>query len=117
MFASCAQKLEKLDALPQTTLHHLRAAGHLANDVADLVPAEIEPLVEILERIVNLLMAQMRIVQRRDLDAAFVHQFGICGVQPTILHGLFVEERSRIGRGERDLNSMRIDAIGETYCL
>ena len=55
----------------------------------------------------------MRVVQRRDLNAVFVHQFGMLGIEPAVLHRLIVQEGAGIGRGERDLDGVRVDLGGE----
>ena len=55
----------------------------------------------------------MRVVQRSDLDAAVVDEFRVRRIQPAVFEGLLVEECARIGRRQRDLNRVRIDAIGE----
>ena len=86
-----------------------RAAHHLADDRGDLGGAEIELLVEVLDRVEDLGVAEMRIVQRRDLHAVVVDQLGVVVVEPAVLHRLLVEERARIGRGERDLDGVRVD--------
>src|SRR5215813_15142778 len=65
-----AQEAEELHALAQAPLHHVRAHDHLAHDRRDLGRAEIEAFVEIVDRLENLGMAEMRVVQRRDLRAA-----------------------------------------------
>ena len=103
------QEGEELDALAQAPLHHLRAADHLADDRGDLRRAEIEAPVEILDRMEDLGVAQMRIMQRRDLHALVVDQLGIGRIEPAVLDRLLVEERARIGRRERDLDGVRID--------
>ena len=55
----------------------------------------------------------MRIMQRRDLHAVVVDQFGIGLVEPAVLQRLVEQERSRIGRGKRNLDGVRIDLGGE----
>ena len=104
-----AQELEELDAFAQAALHHVGAADHLADDRADLAGPEVEALVEGLHRVEDLGVAEMRIVQRRDLDAVLVDQFGVRGVEPAVLHRLVVEEGAGIGRGQRHLDGVRVD--------
>src|SRR5262245_43111318 len=72
-----AQEGEELDALAQAALHHLRTLDHLADDRRDLRRAEIEAAVEVLDRMEDLAVAEMRIVQRRDLHALVVDQLGV----------------------------------------
>jgi hypothetical protein len=62
-----AQKAEKFDALAQAALHHLRAGDHFGHDGCDLGRPEIELLVEVLDRVKNLAVAEMWIAQRRNL--------------------------------------------------
>src|SRR5947207_2835032 len=69
VFAPLAQELEELDAFAQAALHHVRRAHHFADDGRDLARAEIELLVEALQRREDLVVGEMRVVQRRDLDA------------------------------------------------
>ena len=107
------QELEELHALAQAALHHLRAAHHLADDRGDLRRAEIEAPVEGLDAVEDLGVRQMRVVQRRDLHAVLVDQLGMLGVEPAILDRLLVQERAGIGRGERDLQRVRVDLGGE----
>ena len=58
-------------------------------------------------------MRQVGIVQRRDLHAVLVDEFGVRHVEPAVLHGLLVEEGARIGGGQRRLDGVRVDALGE----
>src|ERR1700722_20369495 len=108
-----AQEVEELDAFAQPAAHHLGALDHLADDRGDLAGAEIEALIEGLDRVENLFVAEMRIMQRRDLDTTVVDQLGMFYIEPAVLDRLLVEERAGIRRGERDLNCMRIDLGGE----
>src|SRR5229473_6326676 len=104
-----AEKLEELDALAQAPLHHLRAPDHFADDGRDFRDSEIEAPVEGFDRMKDFGVAEMRVMQRRDLDARGVDQLGVAGIEPAILHGLIVEGSAGIGSGDRDLNRMRID--------
>src|SRR5581483_5669677 len=54
-------------------------------------------------------MREVRIVERRDLDAVLVDEFRMRRIEPAILHRLLLEEGSWIGRGERDLDGVRVD--------
>ena len=65
---------------------------------------EVEAPVEGLDRVEDFLVRQMRIMQRRDLDAVIVDQLGMLGVEPAILQRLLIEEGAGIGRRERDLD-------------
>ena len=40
-------------------------------------------------------------------------QFGIVVVEPAVLHRLLVEERAGIRRGQRHLDGVRVDLLGE----
>ena len=42
-----------------------------------------------------------------------VHQFGVFGIQPAVLHRLLVQERAGIRRRQRHLDGVRIDLRGE----
>jgi hypothetical protein len=57
---------------------------HLADDGGDLRGAEVEAPVEILHRIEDFGMSEMRIVQRRDLHPVGV-EFGVRIIKPAIL--------------------------------
>ena len=63
------KKLEELHALAQPALHHLRAAHHFTHDRGDLRRAEVELLIKRLDAVEYLGVRQMRVGQRRDLDA------------------------------------------------
>src|SRR5712692_11927445 len=106
-FPALAQEAEKLDAFPQSALHHLRAARHLRHDRCDLRRAEIEASIERLDGMEDLRMAEMGVVQRRDLHAALVHELGVGRIEPSVLERLAVEIRSRIRRRERYLDRVR----------
>src|SRR5437868_7755493 len=112
-----AKKLKELAPFPQPPLHHFWAADHLRHDIADLAPSEIKAFVKFFEGIVNLRVRQMRIVQRRNLDAPLIHEFGIRGIQPAVLYGLFVEKSSWIWCRQRNLNRMWIDSICKAHRL
>src|SRR5579875_2751997 len=112
-----AQEVEELDAFAQAPLHHLGTLDHLAHDRGDLAGAEIELFVEGLDRVEDLLVAQMRIMQRRDLNAVLVDQLRMFGIEPAILDRLLIEEGAGIRRGERDLDGMGIDLGRELYRL
>src|SRR5215831_281612 len=107
--AALAQEMKEFDAFTQPPLHHLRAADHFADDGSNLAGAEIEAAVEFLDRVEDFAVAQMRIVQRRDLHAVFVDELGMRIVEPAVLHRLIEQEGARIRRGERNLDRMRID--------
>ena len=108
-----AQEGEELDAFAQPALHHLRAAHHLADDRGDLRRAEVEAPVELLDRLENLGVAEMRIMQRRDLHAAVVDEFGMRFVEPAVLQRFAIKLGAGIGRRQRDLDGVRIDLGGE----
>ena len=107
-----AQELEEFHALAQAAHQHVARGEHLAHDLGDLGGAEIELLVEILHRLEDFGMAEMRIVERRDLGAVIGQQIHIAG-EPAIFLGLLVEEGARIGRRQRHLHGARIDFLGE----
>src|SRR3984885_4580552 len=106
-----AQEAEELDALAQPALHHLGARDHLGEDRGDLRRTEIKFLVEILDRLEDLRMAQMGVVERRDLSAFLCQKIDLLVVQPAVLLRLAVKEGAGIWRRERDLNRMRIDLL------
>src|SRR5437763_16168682 len=88
-----SQELEKLHAFAQAALHHLRRAQHLAENGGDLRRAEIEPLIETLDRVEDFGVAQMRVAELRDLEAQLVDTCGIVGVTPAVVGLLVGEER------------------------
>src|SRR5437763_8153648 len=108
-----SQELEKLHAFAQAALHHLRRAQHLADNGGDLRRAEIEPLVEALNRVEYLGVAEMRIAELRDLATQLIDQRGVVGGEPAVVHRLLVQEGPRIRRRERHLDGMRVDFGGE----
>src|SRR5690348_770508 len=112
-----AKKLKEFHPFPQPPFHHFWAANHLRHDVADLAPTEIEAFVKVFEGTVNLRVSQMRIVQGRNLDAPLIYEFGIRGIQPAVLYGLFVEKSAWIWRRQRNLNRMWIDSICKAHRL
>ena len=63
------QEVEELHTLAQSALHHFGTGDHFGDDGGDLRRTEIEFLVEILDRLEDLGVAEMRIVERRDLRA------------------------------------------------
>ena len=69
-----AQEAEEFDALAQPPLHHVGTAHHLADDGGDFRRAEIELLVERLDRIENLGMAEMGVGEGRDLRSEIGQQ-------------------------------------------
>src|SRR6185437_7919320 len=106
--AALAQEMKEFDAFAQAALHHLRAADHLADDRSDLAGAEIEAPVEFFDRVEDFAVAQMWIVQGRDLHAVLVDELGMSIVEPAVLHRLIEQERARIRRRKRNLDRMRI---------
>src|SRR5271155_5663242 len=99
-----AQEVKELDAFAQPPLHHLRTTDHLVDDRRDLAGAEIKASVKLLNRIEYDGVGQMRVMQRRDLDAPVVDQFGMGFIEPAILLGLIEQERARIRRRKRNLD-------------
>src|SRR5262249_717117 len=57
-----AQEVKKFDAFAQASLHHLRAADHFADNRGDFAGAQIEAPIELLDRIEDFGVAQMRIM-------------------------------------------------------
>src|SRR5262249_18954017 len=106
-----AQETEEFDALAQAPHHHLGARDHLAHDRGDLAGAKIESPIEGLDAVEDLLVRQVRIMQRRDLDAVFVDELGVLGMEPAVLDRLVVEEGAGIGRRQGDLDGVRIDLV------
>ena len=58
---------------------------HFLHDPQDRTWSEIETAVEVLHRVEDLAVAQIGIMQRRDLHAALVDQLGILGIEPAVL--------------------------------
>src|SRR5258705_227776 len=83
---------KELHAFAQAPLHHVEIAQHLRDDRADLAGPEVEPAVEGLHRLEDLLVAEVRVVKRRYLEAVAVHQLGVRRVEPAVLHRLVIEE-------------------------
>src|SRR5207237_9172435 len=101
------------DPLAHTTPHHLRALQHLAEQRCNRAPAEIEAPIELLYRLEDLGVPEVWVMQRSDLHAALVDQFGVALVEPAILNGLPVEIGAGIRRGQRQLVRMLRDVGGE----
>ena len=57
-------------------------------------------------------MAEMRIVQRRDLRPVLVQEIDVFG-EPAVLLCLVVEESPRVRSRKRHLNRVRVDLFGE----
>src|ERR1700688_4279362 len=100
------QELKELDPFTQPANHHLPIADHLAHDRRNLPGSKIESPIKFLDRIENFGLAQMRVVQRRNLDAFTIHELRIRGVKPTVFYRLIEKKRARIGRRQRDLNGV-----------
>src|SRR6202167_5904564 len=102
-----AQERKELKPFAQAAAHHLRSNG------GNFRRAEVKTPVEILHRMENLGVRQVRIMQRRHLDAVGVDQLGVLLVEPAVLQRLAVKFGAGIRRGQRDLNGMGIDLAGE----
>src|SRR5207302_9827161 len=68
-YTTLFRSAEEFHTLAQTALHHVGAGDHLGHDGRDLGRAEIEFPVEVLYGIEDLAVAEVRIVQRRNLRA------------------------------------------------
>ena len=88
--SSSAQKVKKFHTLTQPALHHFRTHDHLSHNRGDLGRTEIEFFIEILDRVEDLAMAQVRIVQRRNLRAFLRQEVDLFVEQPAILLRLSV---------------------------
>src|SRR5262249_4157845 len=108
-----AQELEELDTFAQPTAQHLRALDHLGDERRDLFSAKIESLVEGLERLEDLSVREVRIVQWRELHPALVDQLGVADVEPAVLDRLTVQIGAGIGGRERDLDRVGVDLRGK----
>src|SRR5579884_14937 len=108
-----AEELEEFDALAQAAPHHFGAFDHFRDQRGDLLPAEVEALVEGFERLEDLGVRQVRVVQRCDLHAALVNQLGMVEVEPAVGERLAVQLGSRVGRRQRHLDRVRVDLGGE----
>src|SRR5215471_19624744 len=93
-----AQESEKLDALAQPPAQYVGAPDHFGGDCGNLRRAEVEALVEIVHRPEDFGVAQMRVIQRCDLRAAFGEQVRVLVDEPVVLQRLLVEERTGIRR-------------------
>src|SRR5471032_1218120 len=109
--------MKELHALAQTAFHHLGTCDHLSENRGDFGGAKIELLVEIFHRLEYLLVAQMRVVQRRNLRALLRQKIDFFIKEPAIFLRLSVEEGARIRRGERDLDRVRIDFLRKIESL
>src|SRR5207237_3296141 len=107
------QELEELDALAQPAAHHFGALEHLAEQGGDLAAAEIEAPIERIQRLEDFGVAEMRVMQRRDLHAALIGQFGVRQVEPAILDCLAMQIGAGVRCGERHLDRVRVDLGGE----
>ncbi len=108
-----AQEGKEFGAFAQPAHHHLRAAHHLRDDRRNLGSPKVEAPVELLDRLENLGMGQVRIMQRGDLHAARIDEFGMRRVEPAVLQRIAIELGARIGSRERDLDGVRIDLGGK----
>src|ERR1700685_4183248 len=64
-----AQKREELDALAQPAPHHLRASHHLGDDGRNFGGSEIKASIQLLDRLKDFGVTEMRVVQWRKLNA------------------------------------------------
>src|SRR4029077_14305144 len=69
----------------------------------------IEAPIERLDRVEDLAVAQVRVVQWGDLHTVRIDELRVGMVKPAIFQGLAIEVRARIGRGKRHLDRMRVD--------
>src|SRR5437764_11649717 len=97
-----AQEPEELDSLAKPALHHFRTPYHFTDDRSDLRRPQVESPVEVLDRLENFGMTQMRVAQCRCLRAEIGQKFRAFIDQPAVRERLFVKESTWIGRGERD---------------
>ena len=111
------QEVEEFHPFAQAALHHFRALDHFRHDGCDLGGAKIEFLIEILDRLEDLGVAQVRIVERRDLRALLGQKIDLLVIEPAVFLCLPVQECPRIRRRQRNLNRMRIDLLGEIQRL
>src|SRR5262249_31375674 len=112
------QEAHELNSLPQAAVRHLPAAEHLLDDVPDLRGPEVEPPIEPIHAVENLITGEMWIAERGDLYTIVVDQApGVVRRQPAVLHGLAVEIGSRIGCRQRHLDGVWVDVDGELYGL
>src|SRR3984957_20756252 len=110
----CAQKAQEFDPLAQPASRHLPAAQHLFDDFPDLSRPEIETPVELLHAVKDLLPGEVWVAERGELDTLVIYQARTLGLtQPATGERLAVQRRARIGGGERDLDRVRIDLLGE----
>src|SRR5215813_13526064 len=90
-----AQELKELDALAHPAAQNGRALQHLPHELGDLTGPEEEGAVELLLHLEDLLVRQMRILDRGDLEAVVGDQLARFVAQPALSLGLIVEIRAR----------------------
>src|SRR6185369_9819589 len=66
---SHAQELQELDALAHAAPQHGRALQHLPHELGDLARPEEERAVELLLHLEDLAVREVRVLERRDLEA------------------------------------------------
>src|SRR6266404_8075411 len=108
-----AQEPEELDSLPKPALHHFRTSYHFTDDRSNLRCPEVESPIEVVDRLEDFGVTQMRVAQRRSLRAEVAQQSRLFIDEPAVCQRLLVKESARIGRGERDLDRVRVDLGGE----
>ena len=74
--------MEELHALGQAPLHDLGAREHLRHDGSDLGGTEVELLIEVLHRLEDLAVAEVWVIECRDLRAVLCEQVTLLVVQP-----------------------------------
>jgi len=101
------EEAQEVAALAKAPAQDLSVAHHLPRQRDHLARPEVEAPVEEIHRLEDLRPRQMRVADGALLDAGPVHER--LGLEPAIALGLGVERGARVGRGQRDLDGMRVD--------
>src|SRR3989475_2285035 len=111
LLTAARQEAHEVQPLAEPALHDRAVAQHLPAEDEDLARPEVEAPVERLERAEDLGARQVRIADHARLCPPPVHE--ALGLEPAALERLAVERGARIGRGERELERVRIDLLRE----
>src|SRR5262249_15514041 len=106
------EETDEVESLAEAPLHDRAIAQHLGAEGDQLARTEIEAPVERLECLEDLSARQVWIADHARLRAAGVHE--AVALEPALRKCLSVQLRTRIRRGERDLQRVRIDRLRKT---
>src|SRR5262249_3492272 len=110
---SLPEEVEELDALAQTTPHHRRALEHLPGDLGDLARPEEELSIELLLHLEDVLVREMRVLDRRHLEAVLADEVSGLVSEPALSLRLVEQIRAGQRRRERHLDGVRVDLLHE----